>query len=206
MDRELDVKVSYYIFGYGCRAVPNTYPKDFEVRGKIVGEIDENGNADYVEILPKSLKHYSSDLNAAYEVEEKIAEMGLTNKYIDALVDVVGVEFTPYDGENLLSYEQYYAIIHASAENRCKAALAAVQNKMKQDAFLADSIERVKKHKYQEANPEPGCDKTFECCRKLGNEKYFGGFAPVYNSPGSEPVRCQFKFKSKECRYVEGKR
>jgi hypothetical protein len=68
-------------------------------------------------------------LEIAYEVEEKIKEMGLTNKYIDALVDVVGVEFTPYDGENLLSYEQYYAIIHASASDRCKAALKAVEGK-----------------------------------------------------------------------------
>jgi hypothetical protein len=203
MDLDLNIEVLEKVFGFKHVIgvdVPEYAFHDFLKEGE-QQEAWIGRNESYYCKWCGSIPDFSSDLCSAYLVEEKIKEMGLERDYVMELLKEFNVNYL------MVKPTDFYNIAHASAEDRCKAALAAVQNKMKQDAFLAESVERVKKHKYQGANPEAGCDKTFECCRRLGNEKRFGAFVPVFNGPGSEPIRCQLKFQSEACGYkVEGKR
>jgi hypothetical protein len=107
-----------------------------------------------------------------FRVEEKIKEMRLEDSYVDYL------EYITSEGLDDFKHSPQFALLHATAEQRCNAALK--------------SVEKIK------------CDKTFECCRRLGNEKRFGAFAPLNDFDKS---RCQFKFGSNECGYkLEGKR
>ncbi len=58
------------------------------------------------------LPHYSTDIAAAYQMEERIKELGLESEYSEALLD-------------LTDASEHFELIHATPEDRCRAALAA---------------------------------------------------------------------------------
>lgn len=62
--------------------------------------------------------NYSDDVGKALEIEEKIEKIGLKAVYIKSLKNVVGFSNTEDD---------CWKLIHASALDRCKAALIAIE-------------------------------------------------------------------------------
>lgn len=66
----------------------------------------------------------STNISAAWDVEERIAVLEKEGQYVKALCDVVG---TPRDGTRELAMDDW-RILHAKPEQRCKAALLAVLN------------------------------------------------------------------------------
>lgn len=69
-------------------------------------------------------KEWSTEISAAWEVEERIAVLEREGHYVKALCDVVG---TPRDGTRILAMDDW-RMLHARPEQRCKAALLAVLN------------------------------------------------------------------------------
>lgn len=71
---------------------------------------------------------FSESIEAAMQVEDRIAELGLQGNYVAALWEVlggqIGVNFW-----NKSNFETMWLCTHASAEQRCLAALKAVQEK-----------------------------------------------------------------------------
>lgn len=69
----------------------------------------------------------SIDIAAAIEVEDRIAELGKQNDYIAHLWDEVGAA---RDGSNFWTAQNFNAFwlcVHATPEQRCRAALKATQ-------------------------------------------------------------------------------
>ncbi|MFB0847307.1 hypothetical protein [Paenibacillus oleatilyticus] len=69
---------------------------------------------------------YSTDIYAAWEVESTIADIVDNNelraRYVVALMHIVGVEYgTPWSPDDI------FTLIHASAADRCRAALLALR-------------------------------------------------------------------------------
>jgi hypothetical protein len=64
----------------------------------------------------------TKDISTVWKVEERIAELQLEGQYIKALCDIVG---TPRDGMRFHAMDDW-RIVHATPEQRCKAALLAV--------------------------------------------------------------------------------
>lgn len=106
--RERDAAVIYHVMGLvengGC------YSPHDESSGIVMDVISE-----------PTLPHYTSDIRDAMEVEEKACST-IDGKcaYIAAIIRVVKVAAYPASTSDL------YALIHASASARCKAALMAV--------------------------------------------------------------------------------
>jgi len=75
------------------------------------------------------LPEYSSDISAAYAMEEKIKEMGLEKQYAAALLVELGITNSAYTGSPtaIMEIEEVFAIAHASAEDRCLAAVRVVE-------------------------------------------------------------------------------
>ena len=76
---------------------------------------------------------FCEDIKATWMVEERIEELGLVHQYCINLVMVVCNYKQDYHailrmGRGLYD-EQLFAIIHASPEDRCRAALKAVEDK-----------------------------------------------------------------------------
>lgn len=71
---------------------------------------------------------YSTDMAAVWAVEEHIKERGLVKEYIDALSDMLAPDddFVSYDGIEWATYDGLWALIHATPQQRCTAALKAV--------------------------------------------------------------------------------
>ncbi|MCP1306420.1 hypothetical protein [Paenibacillus tyrfis] len=68
-------------------------------------------------------KFYSTDMDAAMVVESEISEDDeLLGRYVFALMDIVGIE----DPDVPPSPDDIFALIHASAADRCRAALLAI--------------------------------------------------------------------------------
>jgi hypothetical protein len=67
----------------------------------------------------------AEDIRDAWELEEKIKEMGLIDKYIYGFIDVVGFETVYYDGP-MPTNEGLFQITHATPQQRCKAFLLAM--------------------------------------------------------------------------------
>ena len=63
---------------------------------------------------------YSTDIAAAYQVEERIEELGLWRKYCWELIKIVSAKAS----DEML---QTWYLIHATPEDRCRAALKAVE-------------------------------------------------------------------------------
>lgn len=68
---------------------------------------------------------YSSSIADAMEVENKIAELGLQTRYVLELAKIVDPRNSREDKVAAL----WWALVHSTAEQRCRAALAARENK-----------------------------------------------------------------------------
>jgi hypothetical protein len=82
--------------------------------------------APYTPFGRRALPEYHSDMNLAHIVEERIAELGLEAEYVDALTELL-------DGDVQLAEEwgvtnaTAWKLLHASAADRCRAALTVVR-------------------------------------------------------------------------------
>jgi hypothetical protein len=74
--------------------------------------------APYTPFGRRALPEYHSDMNLAHIVEERIAELGLHVEYIGRLARLT------IDGEI-----REWGLLHASAADRCRAALECVRKK-----------------------------------------------------------------------------
>jgi len=109
--RELDACVAEAVMGW------TKHGSDLftdEVTGQSY-ELDKSYTA-FVECFNPSI-----NLSDAYEMEERIAELGLEVKYADILFDII---YPTLDLKRLTSIGQFdWRLIHATPEERCKAAL-----------------------------------------------------------------------------------
>ncbi len=69
------------------------------------------------------LRGFSTDANAVREVEAEIERRGLMVEYIKMLISVV---FNGKRDETILFLDDWFQAVHASAEQRCRAALRVV--------------------------------------------------------------------------------
>lgn len=124
--RELDVRVAEKIFGYETRIADedglfsicmlgNCDNRDYVEPGEPYIYFQEEGHQP-----EKRFPHYSTDIAAAYQVEEHIAVLGLQEAYMTALWDLAGQETNYDDAKGRFAYK------HASPLNICKAALKAM--------------------------------------------------------------------------------
>lgn len=84
--------------------------------------MDRSGGRSDVRVL-----RYSTEIKAAMEVEDRIAELGKQNDYIAHLWDEVGAA---RDGANFWTAQNFNAFwlcVHATPEQRCRAALKAIE-------------------------------------------------------------------------------
>ena len=65
------------------------------------------------------LPRYSRDIAAAMQVEDRIEELGLEETYINRLIRLLGIS-APY-------LDQLFILVHASPEDRCRAALLTAE-------------------------------------------------------------------------------
>jgi len=74
-----------------------------------------------------------SDISAAYQMEERIKELGLHRKYIHYLTKILhgyeGMSETIVRLGRGIDTEILFDMVHATPEDRCLAALAAVEDK-----------------------------------------------------------------------------
>ena len=70
------------------------------------------------------LPDYPGDISAAWLVEERIAELGLIDEYCRHLNDIANARWDA--GEKL---GRSWQLIHATPEDRCRAALKAVESR-----------------------------------------------------------------------------
>jgi hypothetical protein len=80
---------------------------------------------------PGNVLPYSSNIEAAMQVEDRIVELGLQDEYGDALIKFMSLDLRQkFDmGRGAFYGEEVFELIHASAEQRCRAALAAMEQK-----------------------------------------------------------------------------
>lgn len=71
---------------------------------------------------------YSSSVEAAMQVEDRIAERGLQNDYIAHLWSVVGATRNGINFWTADNFKAFWLCVHATAEQRCRAALAAIES------------------------------------------------------------------------------
>ena len=62
---------------------------------------------------------FSEDIAAAMQVEDRIEELGLEETYINRLIRLLGIS-APY-------LDQLFILVHASPEDRCRAAVLAAE-------------------------------------------------------------------------------
>jgi hypothetical protein len=72
---------------------------------------------------------YSSSIEAAMQVEDRIAELGLQNDYVAHIWSVVGATRNGVNFWTADNFKAFWLCIHATAEQRCRAALAAIESK-----------------------------------------------------------------------------
>ena len=77
--------------------------------------------------------HPSTNISDAWLVEETLMEKGLTCEYIDALIEITNIlVFDSDKSKQVFNYRLtssvIFLLVHATPEQRCKAALEAVSN------------------------------------------------------------------------------
>lgn len=110
-DRELDALVAVEVMGWQRQDGYNywmTFPAGgtFELHGLI------------------ATWSPSTDISAAMEVEDRIVDLGLQSAYADELTNIVSLE----KGKTQLGAMRF-DLIHATARQRCEAALATIERK-----------------------------------------------------------------------------
>ena len=111
--RELDVIVAEKVMGY--KIIPNNgkdRPKEW-AKEKYFIKLDLG-----IRLIP----HYSTDIAAAFEAEERAIDKD-PSMYIHALASVV---FGYNQVQDISDIRKMCMLIHATPEQRCKAALLAV--------------------------------------------------------------------------------
>jgi hypothetical protein len=73
--------------------------------------------------------HPSTSIEFAMQVEDRIAELGLQNDYVAHLWETVGATRNGVNFWTADNFKAFWLCIHASAEQRCRAALAAIESK-----------------------------------------------------------------------------
>ncbi len=120
-DRELDVQVATEVMGWIW------ITSELNEEQKILVPTDESisipdsswwWGRDVKALVP----HYSRDIAAAWLVEERIEELGLVEKYCNHLASIVW----SYQAHPAPLPLKWYSI-HASPEDRCRAALMAAE-------------------------------------------------------------------------------
>ena len=81
---------------------------DVEVSAEVIG----------TQSLRYPVRRYSTDIHAAWDMEEEIQRRGLYAEYGEAMSILLDSPFVT---------ASYYDFLHASPELRCRAALAAVR-------------------------------------------------------------------------------
>lgn len=120
--RELDTAVAEQVMGWK-RVVSRSAIKRLSHYGDGDWWHAPNGEG-FAENVPP----YSTDHAAAFAVEEEIKRRGWCNEYIVALMELFGIdEQKPvYDGVWTPTYDELWMFIHATAEQKCRAALNTV--------------------------------------------------------------------------------
>jgi hypothetical protein len=73
------------------------------------------------EMMGGNFRPYSTDIAAAYQMEERIAELGLIEEYCFQLNAIANAHFD----RAYYRQPQRWQLIHATPEDRCRAALLA---------------------------------------------------------------------------------
>ena len=95
-----------------------------KVMGKDLRIYDCPHTSPFVFCVCPYLPRYSTYIAAAWKMEEMIEQRGFNLQYTQALMSVLLFEgFAPECDEEL-----WWALIHASPFQRCRAALKAIQN------------------------------------------------------------------------------
>ena len=76
--------------------------------------------------------YYSESIEAAMKVEDQVGEMGKRNDYIAHLWDEVGAERNDAKFWTAQNFNAFWLCVHATPEQRCRAALKAVDFEAKQ--------------------------------------------------------------------------
>lgn len=128
MDRELDLQIATEIMGYTWCVVNRRRRNLHAPNGKIVA-FQEGKTIGYTGYGRTDLPEYSSDIAAVMEVETHIVEIGLEEEYGDALVWQMGLALQQKFemGRGAFYGYEVFEIAHATAEQRCHAALAALK-------------------------------------------------------------------------------
>lgn len=143
-DRQLDAEVAEKLMGHALVGAEIA-----EQHGSITlsngGEIGDggvlpyryrDGDAQFITRYPDDpvrahvyeVPFYSSDIAAAMQVEDRIAELNLQNDYIAHLWDKVGAKRNGSNFWTADNMKAFWLCIHASPEQRCQAALAALKD------------------------------------------------------------------------------
>lgn len=113
--RQLDLDVAEQVMG-------------FDRMNARVDPMVRNGDPQYFMGYPVGhdfAPYYSIDIAAAFQVEDRIAELGLQRQYIIALRGETRAQMIAA----ACGYE--WKLVHASPEQRCRAALECVKEKAK---------------------------------------------------------------------------
>ena len=70
-----------------------------------------------------SVPPYSTDISAAWQMEDRIAELGLIEEYCFQLNSIANAHLD----RDYFRQPQRWQLIHATPEDRCRAALKAVE-------------------------------------------------------------------------------
>ena len=131
--RELDAKVAEFMEWDGCHVIhycEDTWYNYCRNDGCYEsGASDENimmwNGGDPPIPGCKGYPLYSTDISAAWLVEERIAELGLIEEYCFQLNAIANIHLD----RDYYRQPQRWQLIHATPEDRCLAALAAVEDK-----------------------------------------------------------------------------
>lgn len=144
--RELDQQVAQSLMGWvwynangHSMLVPKSLPESFDTRWMREHIADRPTHEKRILIgldfrAGISLPHYSDEIAAAFKVEDRIAELGLHVKYLRALIDLAVLADAEWQTSEIYSAwlpNGLWPIVHASPEQRCRAALEAVKEKAK---------------------------------------------------------------------------
>lgn len=145
-DRELDALVAEKVWDLERHAIPknsmpdamgrpNSWPREDSFvlsDGSHVAYFFGHGNDSYRpgdgrELWPGHLPAYSTSIEAAWAVEEKVVE-DYGEEYGDALDAIVRDDLEADIGDHYSDAVLTYRLAHATPRQRCLAALAAVAN------------------------------------------------------------------------------
>jgi hypothetical protein len=127
-NRELDVLVAEQVMGWPVFTQPDNPEGNDEWYASLPfpclilhssgGYWLQRGWLDMVDFRP------SESIEAAMQVENRIAELGLQTRYVLELAKIVD----PRSNRNDAVMSLWWALVHATSEQRCRSAYAAVKD------------------------------------------------------------------------------